>query len=464
MAETLTPLDASFLLLERGWAPMHFAGLSIIDSAGRPHGPIGEAELREAVSRRLRRLPRLWQRPVFPWHGLRHAVWEDASVDLEWHVRRHVIPAGDPGGLAALAGLLHAAPLDHTRPLWELHLVDGLPDGRQATLMKIHHSVADGIGGLDVADALFDGRRGGFEPAPRAGAREVPLWLAVLQLVEGVARFAAGGLTPDLPLFTRAVGPRREFAFATLSAADLRAAKRRLGGTVDDVLLEVVAEGLRRHLAPSAASLPAGVRVMVPISTRGLLGGGAGNHVTAMFFDLPPAQSAEAFVERVAAVKGLLRQEHVGPALAALVEVSGRLPAPLQGLAVRLATGWPAFNLVVSDIPGPAEPYRLLGARVEAMYPLMPLAPSAGVSIAALNVGGTVGVGVTADPAQLADPGALAGEIEAAGRELGRPRVRRRPAPAPAAASTTRRAARRGARARRGAAASASASAPRPPR
>jgi len=465
MTETLSPMDASFLHLERTWAPMHFAGLSILDPADRPGGAITEAELREVADRRFRRLPRLRLRPVFPWHGLRHAVWEHASADLDWHVRRHQLATGDTEALLGLVGRLHAAPLDHRRPLWELHLIDGLDHGRQAILMKVHHSIADGIGGLDVAEALFDPRPHSRAAGRRAAApAPVPAWLAGLQLLEGAGRFVLGGLSPDLPLFNRPVGPRRQFAIASISAADLQAAKHRLGGTVDDVLLEVVAEGLARHLERTSNSLPKGVRVMVPVSTRRLAGRGSGNHVTAMFFDLPLGADPDAFVERVSALKGVLRQEHVGPALAALVEASGRLPAPLQGLAVRLATSLPTCNLVVSDIPGPAEPYRLLGARVEAMYPLMPLAPTAGVSVAALNVGGVVGVGVTADPAQLRDPGGLAAEIAEAASRLGRSRIRPARSRGPSAGRRAHRSPRPGAPARRAAAASKSASAPRRPR
>src|SRR5579872_4917514 len=171
MSETLSPLDASFLFLETPWAPMHFGGLTILDPSAREAGPLTLEELRAAVGRRFRALPRLHRRPVDPWHGLRHTAWEPAGFDLGHHVRAHRLP--EPGGeaeLLELTGILHGAALDHSRPLWELHLIDGLAGGRQATLMKVHHSVADGIGGMDVADALFDpapGHRRG--PAARTG-------------------------------------------------------------------------------------------------------------------------------------------------------------------------------------------------------------------------------------------------------------------------------------------------------
>ncbi len=429
--ETLSPLDASFLLLERAWAPMHFGGLSIVDPGGREGGPLTEAELEAAVLQRFRRLRRLHQRPVFRWRGLRHAVWERAPLDPAKHFHHHELAvAGDQAELLRLVGLLHAAPLDHRRPLWELHLIDGLAGGRQAILMKVHHSVADGLGGLDVADALFDRAPGRRHTQRRERVHDaVPAWLAMLQLLLGAGQLVAGGLLAPVPLFNRPVGPRREFAIATVPAADLRAAKRRLGGTADDVLLEMVLAGLRRHLEWNSNCVPAAVRVMVPISTRGLLGGLPGNHVTAMFIDVPLGGDPEPFVASVSAVKGLMRQVHEGPALEALVRASGLLPAPLQGAVARLVTAWPMFNLVVSDIPGRSEPYRLLGARVEAMFPLMPLAPTTGLSVAAISVGGVVGIGVTADPSQLADAAGLAAEIEAAARDLGRlPRRSRRSA------------------------------------
>jgi diacylglycerol O-acyltransferase / wax synthase len=464
MSDTLTPLDASFLLLERSWAPMHFGGLSLLDLSGRDGAPLTETELRAAVAQRFRRLRRLHQRPAFPWAGLRHAVWQRAEVDLTYHVRRHLLPA--PGGrpeLMELAARIHGRELDRRRPLWELHLVDGLQDGRQATLMKVHHSIADGIGGMDVARALFDRGPAGSPRATPPGPRsQGPRWLEPLQVLEGAGRFLAAGFGPPVPLFNRPVGPRRAFAIATIPSRDLTAAKHRLGGTVDDVLLEVVSAGLTRYLEPTSNCLPPAVRMMVPISTRGLVGGAPGNHVTAMFVDVPLGVDADSFLARVSTAKGLLRQLHEGPALAALVRASGLLPGPLQGAVVRLVTGTPTFNLVVSDIPGPAEPFYLLGARVEAMYPLMPLAPASGVSIAAVSAGGVVGIGVTADPAQCPDPARLAAEIESAARELGRRGVRQAPARNLAAARKARRRPRSCAPGSPAAAASTSASARRP--
>jgi diacylglycerol O-acyltransferase len=458
MTETLAPLDASFLLLERTWAPMHYGGLSIL--APRPEGPITEADLRKAAGARLRRLPRLRQRPVLPWRGLRHVVWEPAPVDLERQVRGHRLPApGDEPALCHLLGLLHASPLDHRLPLWELHLISGLADGRQAVLMKVHHAVADGIGGLDVAEALFDAGSGGRRAPRETRPAPVPGWLAALQAVQGTATFLAGGLGPPVPLFNRPVGPRRAFAYVDLGAAEIASAKHRTGGTLDDVLLDIVARGLARHLALSSNHLPERVRVMVPVSTRTLGGGPGGNQVGMEFIDLPLRLEPDAFVSQVAARKSRLRNEHEAPALAALVRLSGSLPAPLQGAAARLATGSPTFNLVVSDIPGPLRPYRLLGAQVEGMYPLMPLAPACGLSIAALSSAGRVGIGVTADPAQCPDVAGLAAELRAAAQAAARPPVRPRPAGSPGAARRARRSAPRCAPGSRADEASGSASA-----
>lgn len=449
----LSPVDASFLLLERLWLPMHFGGLSLLDSSARPGGPITEVELRHALKRRFRRLPRLAARVEFP-HRIGHPVWTACAPDFDEQVRGHDLEApGDWPRVLDLVSRLHAEPLDRTRPLWELHLIDGLAEGRQALLMKVHHSVADGIGGMDVATALFDRTPQRVRRAHPRGARR-PAWLEALQAVAGTAELVAG-LGAATGVFKGGVGPRRRLATARLDGRALAAAKRSLGATLDDVLLEVVAEGLTRYFAAEGADAPRKLRIMLPVSTRA--GESGGNHVTAMFFDLPLGRDPRGLVEAVESAKSRLRRAHEGFALTVLAEAAGRLPEPLQSWAVRLATALPAADLVVSDIPGPSQPYSLLGAPVEVMYPLMPLAPATGLSIAAIWIAGAVGLGVTADPGQVRDPDRLAAAIRDAAAELprsGAARAVRRERPrTPSAARTKRRSAPRCAPARRAASA-----------
>jgi diacylglycerol O-acyltransferase / wax synthase len=302
-----------------------------------------------------------------------------------------------------------------------MHLIDGLPDQRQALVVKTHHAITDGIGGIELAEVLL-------EPAQqvRRTARRKPLatrfasathtstsWLEALL---GVAFTGASGPIALASPFNGRVGAQRVFATATLSMAEIRRVKERLGVSVDDVLLASVAIGMRRYFRRHRLSAPSAMRAMVPASTRPLsTRRWRGNHVTSVFIDLPlDTPDLPACARRIAISKAVLKSVHAGAGIAILIELAGWLPTPLHHAVVRIAGGLPFANLVLSDVPGVPEPRFLLGHRVLASYPMIPLPGRVGVSIAAISQGGTMGVGVTADPTFLSDPAHLGRAIEQA--------------------------------------------------
>ena len=217
--------------------------------------------------------------------------------------------------------------------------------------------------------------------------------------------------------FNGAVGPRRALATADLRLADAVAIKRRLGGSVDDVVLAAVALALGAGLRRRGLATGRPLRAMVPVST--LAGaGGLGNHVTATFLDLPVDLPPARCLHEIAAAKALHRMWHEPLGLRAALEVGGRAPQVLASPLTQLLCALPFANVIVSDVPGPPEPLSLLGAPMVGAYPLMPLTPSVGLSIAAVTIGGAMGVGITTDPDLVTDGDELALDVEAGFRAL----------------------------------------------
>ena len=426
-AETLGVLDRSFVAIERPGLPMHVGGLAILDPAGRPEGPIRPSELRRRLSARLRDLPRMRARLGQTPLGLRGPVWvPDEGFDVGRHLEHWTLPAGsDRGALLQFVGVLHARLLPRDRPLWRVALIDGLRDGRQALLTTTHHSITDGIAGVEVTRAIFDrpARTSAASPGDRGflGAADGPNALTrALQAVAGAARYVAGGPISLPGPFNGRVGPGRAIATADLRLEDAVAIKRGLGGSVDDVVLASVALGLGAHLERAGwRTRGTRLRTLVPISTLGG-GSGLGNHVTAMFLDLPVDLPPARCLHEIVAAKAMHRTWHEPLGLLVALRAAALAPSVLASPLTVLVSALPFANLIVSDVPGPPEALSLLGAPMVAGYPLMPLTASVGLSIAVITVAGAMGVGVTADPALVPDPDGLAAAIAEAFARLQR--------------------------------------------
>jgi diacylglycerol O-acyltransferase len=433
--QRLTALEASFLALEHPGLPMHVAGVVIFDASSHAGGPLTMMDLRHHVASRLRRLPRYRQLVRFKPLGLDRPEWTRVSTPrLDDHLFHHELRS--PGSRAQLADLcarIHERLLPRDRPLWEMHLIDGLGDGNQALIVKTHHAITDGIAGIEVAEVLFDKApnvHAGVRPALRFAEGEKASVLAPLQAALGVAFTAAGGPIASMGPFNGPVGAHRSFGMATLRMDGIRRIKERLGGSVDDVLLAVVAAGLNRYLQQQRyPDEPRTLRAMLPVSTwpsspRPSLG----NHVTAIFVDLPvQAADPAALVSAIAATKSVLRSAHAAAGMSMLIEAAGLLPHPLHEAVVRFAGSLMSSNLVLSDVPGPDEPLFMMGRRIAACYPMIPLPPAVGLSIAAVSIGGVMSVGVVADPDLLPNPQQLANAIERAAKRFERSCAARRP-------------------------------------
>ena len=412
-------------------------------------------ELLAHVESRLHLVPRYRQRLAFPPFGAGRPRWvDDAHFNLSYHVRHSALP--EPGGdeeLRRLAGRLFSQALDRAKPLWELWLVDGVGDGF-ALIAKTHHALVDGISGVDIATVLFDLERepapplempAKWSPRPEPGRAvlfadalveraEGPASLARAlrdalvhperagaeagRALSGLAALAAAGVAgaPGSPINVR-IGPHRRFAWASADLSRLKAAKDALGGTVNDVVLTVVAGALRAHLFrrgrdPERLELKA----MVPISVRADAERGAlGNKVAAMWASLPvwSEDPVETFA-LVHAEMGELKESGQAVGATVLTGLSDFAPPTIMSQAARLQSRLRFINLVVTNVPGPQYPLYLLGRRMVATEPMVPLAENLALGIAIMSYDGKLFFGLNGDYEAMADIAYLASDLRVA--------------------------------------------------
>lgn len=418
--QRLTALEASFLALERPGLPMHVAAVVLLEAAGGQR-PLTVDDVRRLIASRLSRLPRFRERVHFAPFGLTRPEWvRVARPDLSRHVFEHHLRApGRRSQLLDLCARIQQKNLPRDLPLWQLHLISGLEDGRQALVVKTHHAITDGVGAMELADVILEHGK----LVQHAARKQLPVVhfasddpnpSAWLEALVGVAFTAASGPIALASPFNAPIGPRRAFAMATLSMDKIRQVKEHIGVSVDDVLLATVARGLQRYFRRAGLAAPRAMRAMVPASTRlPSRRAEGGNHITTVFIDLPlDTRDLPACARRIAVSKAVLKTVHASLGMSLLIEAAGRLPTPLHNAVVRLAGNLPVANIVLSDVPGPREPRFFLGRRIAACYPMLPLPGTVGVSIAAISMDGSMGIGITCDPNLLPNPERLARAIE----------------------------------------------------
>ncbi|MEA2154737.1 MAG: diacylglycerol O-acyltransferase / wax synthase [Solirubrobacteraceae bacterium] len=446
----LSALDASFLHLEKAGARLHVASVTVFDGPTPPYD-----ELLAHIENRLHLVPRFRQRLAEVPLDQGRPVWvDDPHFNLRYHLRHAGLPApGSEEQLKVLAGRVFAQRLDRTKPLWELLLVDGLSGGGFALIAKSHHALVDGISAVDITTVLFDTEPDAAPPpAPRRvwAARPLPTSAQLLSdaLVERalhphelartarafvrtpreVARsardrlqstgaLAFAGLTPAPPTpLNVPTGAHRRYTWVDAQLAELQGIKDALGGTVNDAVLAVVAGALGRFLRHRGVDTRELVlKALVPISVRAEADQGAlGNEVAPMWVPLPvgvedPVAQFGAIREAVAA------QEQSSQAIGArtLTEIAGFASPTILSQAARLQQRQRSFNVVVTNVPGPQVPLYLLGRRLRALYPVLPLADRQALGIAVTSYDGQLGFGLLADYDAVADLDVLAAALRA---------------------------------------------------
>ena len=414
-------------------------GAPLLDQAGHLRMDI----VRRNVQRRLHLAPRLRQVLITPRPGLGPPAWADATgFDLSEHIRaRAVPPPGDEATLLALCAELNERPLDRTRPLWEMWLLTGLPDGNVGMLIRLHHVVADGIAALAMIGALFDASPD--EPPPAA-----PPWKpgpppGAWQLLAGHVRQRAGAIAGALPVLlypvglvsrlvtvvrqirqliregrapqvslNRPVGGHRRLLLVRADLRRAHAVAHAHGGKINDVVLAAVAGGARRLLeARGELRHRLVLKASVAVSVRDGAGERpTGNRVGVMIAPLPvmeadPVRRLEAIARATAERK---RQPPYQP--------GGRF---LQRWMVRTMSGQHIVNLLVSNLAGPAAPLYFAGARALEVFQIGVVQGNVTISVGVLSYAGQLNFDIVGDAGATPDLPVFAEGLAGTLQELG---------------------------------------------
>ncbi len=455
--DRLSTLDSFFLAAEGPTTPMHIAATLVLEAGplARGHGRVDVAALRSHVGSRLHRTPRYRQRLAqTPLAG--RMLWiDDDAFDLTAHVRHlRLGRAGGERGLKEAVAEILSRPLDRSRPLWELWIVDGWDAGRFAVVTKVHHCMADGLGGVEQLCSLLS--LSADEPAdepPAWEARRAPGLLGLLaEDISGITRFGDGALRmletglrdpsrasdavqhgvralsdtassvlhPALRTpINRPIGAERQTEWLAMPLAELRLVKRRLGGTLNDVVLATVAGALRRYLARRGVRFEDGeIRAAVPVSMRDPQSS-SGNQVSIWLLPLAVREDdPEARLARTREATASLKESGSARELYSLLPLADGLGSAVPEAGAFLLKRLLPFNVIVTNIPGPQFPLFLSGARLAAAYPAVPLFENQGLGIALFSYDGTLFWGFLAEPSVVPDLRELVYAIAASFCEL----------------------------------------------
>jgi WS/DGAT/MGAT family acyltransferase len=451
--DTLKPLDAIFVDAEDEDknTSMAIASIAVF------HGPVPtHQEVMACIAGKLPLVPRYRQKLRAVPFRLRRPVWvDDPDFDLSYHVRRIALPApGKRRQLADLMAQVMSQRLDRDHPLWEYWVVEGLSRDRWALISKVHHCMIDGVGATDLYRVILElpappapspedppedpppanslaAEAASMMQLPLRGVRALSAAVAdpgrtfqqVAGLARAVARFSPS-LRPAVPSsLSGAIGQQRRYAWTRASLDDVKAIKRELGGTVNDVVLAAISGGFRALLLSRGEEpQPHEVPSLVPVSVRAPGDQpGFGNQVSALVTDLP-VHIADP-VERLAAVRAeqdSLKASHEAMIGQALVTLGQYSAYPLTSWLVRKAFLLPQREIVTvtTNVPGPREPLHWMGRRLEEIIPYVPIASRVRIGISIFSYGDDLTFGITADYAANPDVDVLAQGIKRGVAEL----------------------------------------------
>lgn len=452
MGDRLSSRDVAFLETETATTPHHNATVEIF-------GPeLDYDDLVALIQDRIAFVPRYRQKVHYVPGRIAAPVWvDDEHFDLGYHVRRSALPRpGDGDQLRDLVARIMSRPLDRTRPLWEFYLVEGLEGGRVALLTKTHQALVDGVDTVDLGQLLLD-----VNPESRPTSDDEPwhphrtpsgpgLMLDAVKdaITEPVSVVRSGGgflarraeragalaiVVADLVSRRRPEGPtpvtgvlsqQRRLVTLDTDLADYRAIRRAHGGTVNDVILAVVAGGLRGWLMTRGERLALRqIRTLVPVSVidHDLEPTALGSQIAAHFVDLPLEEPSPVVrLHQVSYSFEAHKDSRREVSAARLAGIAGFAPATFHAIGARVAAAQPprSFLLSVTNVPGPQEPRYSVGARMEATYPVPPLLPGHALAIGVTSYIGRVFFGITADRDLIPDVDVLGQCLEEALSEL----------------------------------------------
>jgi diacylglycerol O-acyltransferase / wax synthase len=433
----LSGIDAAFLYLERKEIPLNIAGVCVFD------GVVPFKEFVAALDSKLHLIPRYRQVIVDPPFHIGYPTWED---DQAFRIRRHIFRArvDAPGGqaeLEALSSRILSQVMDRGKPLWDIHVVEGLADGRGAIIARIHHALADGVAGTSLMKIMLDATPNGvrvirkprFRPQPPepnhsvadALANAMHSSLESMIAVEAVLMDLAKSLfeertqealqkvialLPELAassdrfVFNKPCTGERKFCWTEFSLADVQGIRETSGGTVNDVILTIVTRAVaayvKLHGEPVAGRF---LRVVCPVSVRqNDQGESLGNQISFLPVALPlgiedPIEMLHAVTLRTEIMKNA-RAAHLVALMAGFL---GAAPPPLQaffwGAIPQVTLPLSLLNLICTNVPGSPTALYAVGRKMIASYPHVPTGYELGVNCAVQSYNGNLYCGLTAD-------------------------------------------------------------------
>ena len=432
MRKSLNALDRSFLASERRDVMMHVGAL-LQFSPPKGKAPDLGRQLREELTRETKVQPPWNLRLVHPdllTHPLQ-AWTTDEAFDLEYHVRRSALASpGDQRELGILVSRLHGTPLDFHRPPWEAHFIEGLENGRFAIYFKVHHSLIDGYTGMRMLMRSLSGDPNELDtplffatppveapkrvredaPAPTfdsllhgvreqaSAAKDIGHALAnVVRAVRQKDRQLVAPLQAPRSVLNQKITRSRRFATQHVGIDQMKRIAAASRGTVNDVLLAICGSSLRRFLEEQEALPTRSLIAMVPVNVRPKDDpGGSGNAVGAILASL--ATDVADPHERLATVIASTRRakdQLQGMSKSAIMQYTSLLMAPLMLSFIPGAVGRvrPAFNIVVSNVPGPETPLYFRGWKLDEMYPLSIPFHGYGLNVTVQSYAGQLGFG-----------------------------------------------------------------------
>ncbi|MGW0161804.1 WS/DGAT/MGAT family O-acyltransferase [Mycobacterium sp. NPDC003323] len=449
MVTRLSASDAAFYHLENSATPMYVGSLSIVR---KPRGGLSYEAVLGTVERRLPQIPRYRQKVREVPFGLARPVWiDDDDFDITYHVRRSALPSpGSDSQLHELIARIGSRPMDKSRPLWEMYIIEGLAGNRIAIYTKSHQALVNGMSALEIGHVIADRAQKAPEfgediwiparepSAERLLAGAIGEWITrptaqaaalrssvqemitnagalvdVGRRVADVVRTVARGTAPSSPLNTT-VSRNRRLAVAGHKLEDYRALRSRYDCDVNDVVLAVVAGALRNWLLSRGEPVTSTstVRAMAPnsvypdaeIDSAGP--GQAISEVSPFLVDLPVGEGNA--VVRLSQIAHANESHSTAASLVdarTIVTLSGFAPPTLHAMGIRVATSFSArqFNLLITNVPGAQKQMYLAGAKLLETYAVPPLLPNQVLAIAVTSYNGMIYFGINADREAMSD-------------------------------------------------------------
>ena len=428
--------DAAFLYLEREGTPLNVASLFIFN------GKVPLNDCIQLVKSKLPLIPRYRQRVVIPPYNVGLPMWEaDSRFDIRNHIRELHLKRGTEKELKQTTSAILSGVMDRSRPLWDFTLLQGLRGGRTGVVARVHHCLADGIAGIGLMNVLLDStpvpqrapkqrKRTSAEPQKDPGAalleslvnsysqlvqKALGTEAEVLKVAQGIVSqsgtgpFAElGSLLPEitapadrLPFNQVCTGPQK-FAWASVPMADFKSIRERCGGTFNDVVLTIVSTAFRKYAEAHKVSTTGRLlRLVVPVNVRGTGDvGKLGNRISFVPVPVPlDITDPRRLLAEISQRTQLIKNAHIAELVGLFASLLAAIPTSVQALIGPIASRLPlsVCNVICTNVPGPQTPIYLLGHRMTAWYPYVPIGGEMGVNCAILTYDGSAYFGFTGD-------------------------------------------------------------------